>query len=462
MIQIDVKNNNLLKNHVIGLLVVFLLFLHLLLIWPGYFSPDSAAQYQMAIQGVYSDHHPPLMSFVWRYLNYIVSGPGMMLLLQLSFLYGSIFYLINSVKKLGYISLLLIVLPIVPQVMRYSSTIWKDAHFAFSFLFIASYLAYLTVNKLKLKWYQFIGLLIILLYGTAVKFQAQYCAPVLLIWMVYAVLDYKFLHKKIFGILGGLLIFFYGCLNTINYILIPNVKKDYSWQQVKLYDLAGISMAINQDLFPNFSKNSNFTMQQLFNKFDYCKSFFNCKYSRYTVDDLLHNPYPPGVGPILKKCIDDKERRELYFTWVREVLRHPLAYCKHRITNMIGILCGVPVAFKYFHQYFEYNSISYMIFDVAIRLIISNFIYAMLSVIYFICGLYILYKTRNNVSRFAIPLVMFNAISVIMLVVLFFCSLASTPRYTYISMCMVHSSHLFAYLCFRDFKKDPKMLIKLI
>lgn len=450
------QNNNLLKINSIALLVISALIVHLLLIWPGSLSPDSAGQYQMAIQGVYSDHHPPLMSFVWRYLNYIVSGPGMMLVLQLSFLYGAIFYLINSVKNLRYINLLLILLPVTPQVMEYSNNIWKDTHFAFSFLFIASYLAYLTVNNIKLKFHQFIGLLIVLLYGTAVKFQAQYCAPILLGWMIYASsLDYRLFYKnsykKFFGIFISLLVFFYLLLNTVNYGLVPNVQKDHSWQFVKLYDLAAISMAINQDLFPEFSKNSNFTMQELFHKFDYCKSMATCEYSKYHVDELV---FPADA--ILKKSAKSSDMRELYFTWAKEVVKHPVAYFKHRLTNMIGILCSMPVVFKSFHKYFEYNSLSYLIFDIIVRLIISNFIYVMLSVLYLIFGLYVLCKTKDNINRFAIPLVMFNAISVIMLVVLFFCSMASTPRYTYISMCMVHSSHLFAYLCFKNFNKNLK------
>lgn len=36
-----------------------------------------------------------------------------------------------------------------------------------------------------------------------------------------------------------------------------------------------------------------------------------------------------------------------------------------------------------------------------------------------------------------------------MLVTLFFCSMAGTPRYTYVMVCMVHASHIFAYLALK-------------
>ena len=434
------------KTNLFFLGVVIIGFLHLCIMWPGGLNPDSKFQYAMAIAGVYSDHHPPLMSFIWRYLDHIVPGSGMMFLLQISLLYGSIFYLINSVKSYRG-SLLFLLLPLIPQIFNYSNEIWKDAHFTFSFLFVASYLSHLTLNKLKPNWYTITILLIILLYGTAVKFQAQFCAPILLAWIAYICANYKIYSKKFIKIFGVLCLSFYFILNSTNYILVNNAQKDHSWQFVKIYDLAAISMAINQDLFPDFTKSEKFTMQELYKRFDSCKNLTNCQYSKYNVDNAVY-----GSNPILKKGVNKEERNKLYVTWFNAVINNPLIYLKHRCIAMIGILLGIPAEFKNINNFFINNALLYPITKISIYLIFSNLLFIILSLTYFILGTITLYK-QKNLNLFAIPLICFNAISLIMVLIIFFCSMASTPRYIYISTCMVNASHIFAYLCFNKERK---------
>jgi len=434
------NNEQSIKNPLIIILLIGLM--HLLLMWPGILSPDSQGQYLMAIAGVYNDHHPPLMAFVWRYLDKIIPGPGMIFLLNLILLYSSIFYLINSIKSYR-CRYLLLLFPLIPQIVLYSSMIWKDIGFTFCFLFVASYLTYLTSNKHKPTWKQTTMLLIVLLYGTAIKFQAQYCAPVLLGWMAYIWSNYKIYCKKFCTICGVLFVAFYLSLNSINWILIPNVQKSHSWQLVKIYDLAAISLSINQDLFPEFTKNKNFTMQELSKRLNH-NPLDRFKY--YMVDDLIFG------DAILKSGVNQKERNELYFTWLNAVLKHPYAYLKHRSSNMISMLLYHPT-FKYINPLLTHNSALYFIINSLIYLTMSNLIPAILCFIYFVFGIYLLNKMRS-LNWFAVPLVCFNAIGIIMMLVLFFCSMAGTPRYTYITVCMVHASHVFAYLGFKSFRKQ--------
>jgi len=421
------------------LILVFLIgSLHLWFMWPGILSPDSQGQYAMAVAGIYNDHHPPLMSFVWRYLDHIVPGSGMMFLLHLSLLYGSIFYLISSFCNFRY-RFILLLFSLIPQIFFYSNMIWKDIGFTFSFLFVAAYLSYLSSNKQQPTWYKIIILVIILLYGTAVKFQAQFCAPVLLGWLAYVCSNYQIYCKKFIKTVSILLLLFYFVLNSINYVLIPNVQKNYSWQLVKLYDLAAISVAINKDLFPDFTKNNNFTMQELQSRFNR-KPLDQFKY--YMVDDLIFG------DAILKTGSNKIERQQLYFSWVKTIFRHPLIYLKHRAINMASMLLYHP-SFKYINNFLNNNnynnSMVYWIANGMVYLTMANLIPAILSVIYLILGILVLRSTFWA----AVPLICFNAVSIIMLVVLFFCSMAGTPRYTYITICMVHASHVLAYLCWR-------------
>lgn len=416
--------------------IVFLLiigFCHVWLFWPGMLSPDSQGQYAMAIAGVYNDHHPPLMSFVWRYLDKIHSGPGMMFLLHMSLLYGSLIYLIRSLAELPY-RFLFILFPLIPHILVYANMIWKDVGFAFSFLFVACYLSYLTAIKQKLSWYQTSILLIILFYGTAVKFQAQYCAPILLAWIAYSFSNYKLYAKKNILCLLIISIPFYVVINNINNIFIPNVTKAHAWQYVKLYDLAAISVQNNYSIFPEFAKNKNYTLEKLTTRFNHQR-----------VDDLVF------VDPILKKGETAAERQELYSTWLHAVYQHPLSYIKHRCLNMYNIIL-YPIGLNYISTLIEkryskttlrYTILSW-IAKITTHLVTSNFIVILLGLTYVIYGVFSLRK-----SWAAIPLICFNGVGLTMVGVLFFCAMAGTSRYTYICMCMLHASHAFAYLCLR-------------
>jgi hypothetical protein len=415
---------------------------HLWVLWPGTLSPDSQGQYAMAMTGICTDHHPPLMSFVWRYLDKIWPGPGMMLLLHLSFLYGAVFYLMRSVSTFAY-RFLFIFLPLIPQVFIYSGMIWKDVGFAFSFLFVSSFLAYLAAVKQKLTGYQALILLIILLYGTAIKFQAQYCAPVLLGWITYIFADKELDFKKFIQRFFILTASFYIILFSVNDALVTKGQKNHSWQYVKLYDLAAISVDSNESLFPEFAKNKNFTMEELSRRFNHQR-----------VDDLVF------TDPILKMGVEEKERKELYSAWVKAIWQHPLFYVKHRAMNTAYILLSCPgfeTAIKIIEKTALLDTVYYKFLYWTARIIayltMAHFLPILLGFVYFFLGLACL-----RTSWAAIPLICFNGVGIVMLLVLFFCSMAGTPRYTYINICMLHASHVFAYLCYKNFPSKSSLI----
>jgi hypothetical protein len=350
----------------------------------------------------------------------------------------------HSIRNQRYRYLLLAV-PLLPQIMVYSNIILKDVAYTFCFLFVNSYLAYLTANKRKLTWGKLLLVLTILIYGTAVKFQAKYCAPIVLAWITLARLNYKLnLNYKFAKHYSILLLIFYLLLNSINYMLVPNSQQSHSWQFVKIYDLAAISMATKQDLLPNFTKNNNFSMQELHNKLHYTLSN---KQKFYMVDELIY-----AKNPILHKGVTELERQELYTAWLNAVKQHPILYLKHRGLNVLSMLIYHP-AFKHIPTFFYSNQILLNIVYGLIYLTMSNLLPITLSLAYLLFGIYLLKKHSYQISTsnwYAIPLIGFNSISVIMLTILFFCSMAGTPRYTYIAICMAHASHIFAYLGFKQ------------
>lgn len=420
------------------LLVLGMGLLHAWIVWPGFWTADTHAQYAMALSGLYSDHHPPMIAWVWGILNGLLPGSGLLLLLHLSFLYVAIFYLIKSFSQQK-IRFAFLLLPLIPQIFIYAGFIWKDVGFAFSFLCCAAYLSYVTSTQKPLSSYALISILLVLFYGTALKFQAQYCAPILLLWIAHSLARYEINLKRFVPLFCALLFVFYGSLKTFNDYWVPENQRNYSWQYVKIYDLAAISVNSGVMFLPDFIKNTNFSDKTLHDTF-YRNGV------PVSVDDLVFGP-----DAILRKGNSAIERTLIYKAWVHGVMSHPLIYLRHRANNMAHALLSRP-GFMYVPQALSHigtpETPLYRVLYASLAIIF----YALMSHINaaILCLIYLAYSVKMQTRSWAaMPLLYFNAIGLTALLILFFCSMAGTPRYTYILVCMVHASHVFAYQCYR-------------
>lgn len=421
----------------------FIFVLNLCLAWPGKLLQDSMAQYAQALSGQYTDHHPPLMSFIWHYLDQIYAGSGLMFALQMLFLYAAIAILLHvadlvfAVKYRNFATILLLLLPIYPQVLIYSFIVIKDVQYAFSFLLVAAIFAYYTISKKRIGWLLVLGSLVLMIYGAAVKYQGQFCVLVLAIWLG-AILNKN--NKLLIKLGKGSLIYLcvLGAIQGINNTLVPNQAKNYAWQFVKLYDLAAISIDTNTDLIPDFNKTAAFSVQKLHDRFQY-----------------------PGVDPyiysndnILQITKNPDSMQELYNIWLQNIVKHPLIYVKHRSINLAYALLSRP-GFENANLILEYvpkPSLSYNIIYVAISIVfyifMSHLPVIMLGVVYF-C--FAIFSWRTSIAA---PILLgFTSVALFMTGILFFMSMAGMTRYTYIAIVMIHAAHIFAYKCYLDHKK---------
>ena len=215
--------------------------------------------------GLYTDRNPPMMSFLWRYLHFILPGYGSIYIVQIALLYLSLGIILKTAESFGnfqkspYLLGLIFALPWWPQIFLFSIQIQKDNHFTYSFLLAASLLASHTLKKRdKMPFSTMVSLIVLLIYGTGVKYQAQFVLPAL-----------------------TLLIFF--SVQEINKGLVPQTRQDHFWQYVKPFDLAAISRSHDQDLIPQDCKTQHYTFDQL-------KSLFQPN---------IVDPYVRGIQPHL-------------------------------------------------------------------------------------------------------------------------------------------------------------------
>lgn len=409
------------------------------ILWPGVMRPDSLIQMQQALQGNYSDHHPPLMAFYWGILNKIYPGPGLLLASHMLLLWGSALtfvYLFKDQKLKWYY----VFIPLWPSVFGYSFFILKDVGFTLCFLGAASILAYHDVKKIKPSVRINAFLFVLLFYGTAVKFQAKFVLPFIILWWVGLQHNKNIYHAVLKTVVvGGLF-----ALSITSFEGYLNTKKEHTWQYVKLYDLAGISIDINKNLIPESHIGSaEFSLEKL-----------KETYETDRVDSMVF----VGNPTLLKRGADEQERKNLRTVWSESIAHYPLSYLKHRlaifkhqVSKSMAKTQDEILSYKEGVTHSVYQVLDfaeeYGIMDLA-RLLTSFILYLPVLLFYIFYG-----AVQYRKSPYARPLLMMNLAGGALIVTLFIFSMASDARYIYLTSCLLHFSHPLAYLTWkRKFK----------
>lgn len=452
------------QSRQVAYIVLVIMFLaNLIALWPGQMTQDSHAQYKIALEGVYEDAHPPMMSIVWKYLDKLHKGSGLLMFFHLAMLYSAAAIFIQCVP-INY-SWFYVILPIIPPISFYSSMIWKDIGFAASYLLLLALISFSIIHAKKPSGLQLIFMLIILFYGSTVKFQGIYTLPVALLGICCCYTNFKFSPKT----------FLYTTISYIIFMIAITLFHDYYvtnkrhfWQFVKIYDIAGISMLSNTDLFPPFMH------EYPPYSFDKVKKLFN--YER--VDDLIFFNNPPLV-----QANNEIERELVLEYWKRAIYKHPWHYFKHRFNNWKRMINIMPIErldrldfsgysglswfthmqknsqeplsnFPEWNPWFMalISKILFKLFEIMRHALRTIFLLPFL-LLYFFTGI-----KRYQLHKAAIPLILLSSVSISILLAMFFFSMASSIRYIYIMICMIHASHGFGYWCIKDWILGKKTL----
>jgi len=417
----------------IKLAIIAALFLvSLYFFWPGILRVDSIGQYEQAVMGTFNDHHPPIMAAFWRILNYIYQGPAPMLIFHLSLLWGAAAVFCMSYKKSAW-SWFFVIIPLWPQVLCYAPFVLKDAGFALSFLLAAALLSHYTLQQKKPPLGLVVFILLLMFYGAAVKYQGIFLLPVLCLWLAGTFQAFKKIKTVFWG--GLLFCFMFFNVETLNNSITNS--KNYSWQYVKLYDLASISLQTNKNLFPNFIlQYPNYSLSHVAQAFDSKR-----------VDSLVWSD-----KPALIIGSNDLERQALLDTWWQVIQLYPKEYIQHRaqlITHLFqnspiksmsmvsSHQAYIPLTLRILLEYCETHGIIKFIQSITT---FDIYLPWMLSYLFF--GMF--YFTK---SPYAVVLTFLNGMGVLLLCVLSIFSMASDGRYIYLSMCCFHFSHPFFAKC---------------
>ncbi|XZF15759.1 hypothetical protein ACTHGU_06455 [Chitinophagaceae bacterium MMS25-I14] len=292
-------------------------FFSFFIYFPGFLSPDSIDQYGQALDNTYYDWHPPIMAYVWHWLNYLSKGPQMMLALQLAMLWSSCYLLITGMRNIvGAVVLLLLVA--APFVQNFAGYIVKDTQMAFALLLLFAFLFNRAENSryTGTGWTIFIFLL--LCYASWLRINALPAAVPL---VMYGMKKYTGVKR----IAGAIAVFVFVMILQglfTSYVIQPG--RDHPENKLFLHDLTAIYRATGENVYPAF----------LYRQQGFDTAYLRKKYDPATFDEIIANN--DGVTVLTDENQDSF--RVLKRAWVTAVRKHPLIYLRHRTLGFLYYL----------------------------------------------------------------------------------------------------------------------------
>jgi hypothetical protein len=290
--------------------------------FPGLVPSDALDQYQQGASFIFSDWHPPMMSFIWAILNDWIPGPFGMLLLDCLLYWGALLLLSISIPRTHRkLSIAVIIVGFMPFTVGTLSHIWKDVLQAVIWLCAVGVIcvSYTREDGRERKLLLLAGLLLFI--GNALRFNAIF-GLLPLVWLLLnkSRLD---LWKKwaiIFFIFPVLTIFLTG---VFNYGFL-HAAKSRVYQSLIVFDIGGVSHFSGKDYFKEAWDNdeANKIVSTCYEAAAWDSyAWGNCSF----VLKKLQSSGSWSDGSLMKK-------------WVDAISHEPTAYIKHRYENYMNFL----------------------------------------------------------------------------------------------------------------------------
>lgn len=243
---------------------VFPLFLSLIVtfvFYPGMMSYDTLHALRSARNGVTDSMWPPMVSYVWRFVDLVSTNPSAMHFFQVAILMYSVFFIFKLLtKKANYSVLFLTMYLGIPVIFGTVVVIWKDVLMA-SF-FLAGFVLMIYMKQIvKGYWLYLLGFvtLVLVFLGTCSRHNAITGAVPLLFYLAYVVCA-RFSMRALYLWLG---VFAIGSVLTGGVFKAKTALDNFSLphfetlanssgtfiQVVQILDLAGASLCVGENQF---------------------------------------------------------------------------------------------------------------------------------------------------------------------------------------------------------------------
>lgn len=242
-----------------------------------------------------------------------------MLCFQLVLLWSSCAILGLSIKNIGW-KILIVLLACAPFVQNFAGYIIKDVHMAFAWLLAFSMMFYAKVHVRKMKRWEVLIVLVLLIYGMWVRINALPGA--LPLFYLLAALQFK--HRSIIktAVTAACI-----CLVSVFAIMVLQNKvikptKQYAEAKLYLQDLSGIYVKTGQNVFPSF----------LYQNAEFDTAYIRAHFSTASFDHIWWNKDNKHIF-VLPDSIAVLQK-----AWLNAISKHPLTYLHNRYDGYLYFL----------------------------------------------------------------------------------------------------------------------------
>lgn len=291
--------------------------------YPGYMSSDSVGMLSMARNGVTTNVYSPLMSYIWRVTDWLIPGPGGMLIFQNLVYWTSLAVIGFTAGSNRLLGVLLVCTGLLIPTFAMLGTIWKDVGMQ-GFLLLAV-AATLFGRRFGGTW-PFVLAVLSLFLACGYRQNGIVAAAPMLIAVLYC-LSRRVRRSPAFyaGLAMAILAAFLGGLWLLDTYRLQDAKL---WSAAMVHDLAGISVFQNTNYLPAYiNRDTALTVEDLKHMYSplHANSLFIPESRK-----ILEVP-DPSPDKVVKYSLTDQEARELQFDWFTTVLDHFGSYMRHRL-----------------------------------------------------------------------------------------------------------------------------------
>lgn len=287
--------------------------LSLFTFYPGHMSNDSLEQFAQAISGSFTLWHPPIMSFLWSFLFPSTLGPLPLLVLQIIIFVSSFMFIACYVTKRTTTRIVIFSsLFLFPAIFVQPGMIWKDVQMSAALL-LATALLMAQERQQRINVKILILVILALFYATSVRLNGFLAIVPLLLWQ--CVLCFPAERRPMQWYYWCVFPLVCGCLFMASMIVTNALVSEPSpppSQQIKIHDLAALSLASQSMLLPVSVQKMPLTIPLL-----------GKLYSPSSNNPLIFSQY-------IQLLTDNQALDDLDSTWKQAVAQYPLQYLSHR------------------------------------------------------------------------------------------------------------------------------------
>jgi len=286
--------------------------------WPGQMSFDSAYTWWQARGGTTTDIAPPVLIYVWRFLDAIVEGPALVFALHLALFWSGLALIADAVATTRWRAIaLMLVVALTPVTWLLRAHVWTDVGLFSALVFVVGALAKAQTTARR-AW--IIAALPALFYAGAVRLNALPAVLPFALWIAWLVA-----RSRVRVALAAAAVFF----GSAAFAAIVNAQVDRHvplWTATAEWDLAAISVATGEMWLPPFMIGPGLEVDELAHAFRHWSNV-----------PMLQNTTHGMRDPFMEDYTRE-QLATLRAAWVDAIRAHPGAWLAHKVRQAVALL----------------------------------------------------------------------------------------------------------------------------